>query len=829
MSVPWNPSAPAIQGFEWNAGCDGAEALGSTISCVAQRLRSTVTESIDVIKAFGFASGANQPVLMEVFTAGAEVATNVVSTNYVPNSNVNASPGMSSVTCGTNYHLCLAGTSGSILPRDEEGLELTWPTNAVAGRISSVAFTFRAQNDGTLEVQLVRVSDGFAKPLGEFQATPLTPPGYPGADISVLLGEVNPFTDQPWTLAEVRGFDTVAPLYRIKMVAHTSVYQIWTLARMTVTTCDENRLARSLVMQGGPSLNWFSWPATKPDGTANWSKVNGTKYTIVFRHPIGGVVTSGAPSQFGVGWTDSKVTPPYGESAFAPTIAVAFGGVSVNIGVISAMGVAQTRGYSVVPTIAGSGVVSVDGMSYRGIVASPVSIFHSASIQEITVTGGPVTINAAAVLCRPTGVDPPPGQPMSVALTNNTGGTTHASGSVTLADWQRALDLACSKLNANGVPWKRVVVPLSPPFALVNATQYRVQASSFAVTGAPSNSWEVSYMLIDPLSTGVFASYNGNTDGGFINGAKANIDYQVQLLQQAPTVTGAAADAQMDPAGGPNPSFPTDTFTICGGAPGSLGVPYIRVTWAPTSLGANFGHYEVQRQETGGDWVVIARLSNRDFQGVRQEGNTEIHDYDAPLNEPVSYRVRVVGLNGTVGDWSAAVTATQVVESSGEGSWGFYTFTSNLDPTLNLLYLDVYDGPEARRRYEVLDAAQTAYDAEYQRDYWVEQRSTELRGVRFSRPLLVNAIAVPSAGKRGLDRFAALRRLQTVTYSPAQAIDPLGQRVIPYVTVRNESGDRFYASVLVPDVEVRQPSNLYFATVTVTELTGTPTPMESAL
>ncbi len=49
---------------------------------------------------------------------------------------------------------------------------------------------------------------------------------------------------------------------------------------------------------------------------------------------------------------------------------------------------------------------------------------------------------------------------------------------------------------------------------------------------------------------------------------------------------------------------------------------------------------------------------------------------------------------------------------------------------------------------------------------------------------------------------------------------------VPYIAVRDELGNRWYATVLVPNGNVRRNRTLYFAQVDIIETTDTATPVD---
>ena len=93
----------------------------------------------------------------------------------------------------------------------------------------------------------------------------------------------------------------------------------------------------------------------------------------------------------------------------------------------------------------------------------------------------------------------------------------------------------------------------------------------------------------------------------------------------------------------------------------------------------------------------------------------------------------------------------------------------------------------------------------------VAMRPTERGGVQFSRTILVNNVAVPVPS---LDEgFRSLRDLAWAQ--------------LPYVCVRDELGNRWFANVAVPSGRVRDRRTTYLGQVLITEVTATPAPYGS--
>ena len=95
--------------------------------------------------------------------------------------------------------------------------------------------------------------------------------------------------------------------------------------------------------------------------------------------------------------------------------------------------------------------------------------------------------------------------------------------------------------------------------------------------------------------------------------------------------------------------------------------------------------------------------------------------------------------------------------------------------------------------------------AMYNRDYFTAFRPTERGGEQFSRTLLVQAAAI---APETLGDFTSLRDMAWADTS--------------YICVRDEDGNRWFATILVPGGRVLRDRRLYMAPVEIIEVTDTP-------
>lgn len=269
--------------------------------------------------------------------------------------------------------------------------------------------------------------------------------------------------------------------------------------------------------------------------------------------------------------------------------------------------------------------------------------------------------------------------------------------------------------------------------------------------------------------------------------------------------------------GSPEPEFyqatGTSSFTS-----GGVGLGSVRST-GNTDTGAvssfddysvgpstwSFGSYELQRMDTvETEWKTI--MSATDMTTI------EFNDYEARVGIESSYRIRVVNSYDFTGPWSSTVTATVPEPGVTIGCEGGHLliFTSNerQDGSLNLAYSSVWEG-RVEEGFAFPEAQFVQLQAMYNRDFFVAFRPMERGGEQFSRTVLVQAAAI---SPETLADFTSLRDMAWAD--------------VPYICVRDEDGNRWLATVLVPSGRVLRDRRLYMAPVDIIEVTDTPSEVD---
>lgn len=224
-----------------------------------------------------------------------------------------------------------------------------------------------------------------------------------------------------------------------------------------------------------------------------------------------------------------------------------------------------------------------------------------------------------------------------------------------------------------------------------------------------------------------------------------------------------------------------------------------------TPPGYWFSKYELQRMDDlDGEWQTIMAASS--------PGQSSFNDYEARVGILSTYRIRMVDVYDFPGPWSAEVSATipePGVEIGCEGGH-LLIFTTNerQDGSANLAYSSVWEGQVAED-FVFPEADFAQLQTMYGRDFFTAWRPSERGGERFGRTVLVQAAAIPP---ETLGDFTSLRDMAWADTS--------------YVCVRDEDGNRWFATILVPGGRVQLYRRLYMAPVEIIEVTATPSEVD---
>lgn len=209
---------------------------------------------------------------------------------------------------------------------------------------------------------------------------------------------------------------------------------------------------------------------------------------------------------------------------------------------------------------------------------------------------------------------------------------------------------------------------------------------------------------------------------------------------------------------------------------------------------------EVQREDDLTDWQTIATVS---------PCVTGMCDLEARVGMESRYRIRTCNVLDFCGPWvtGAGTITAPGVTIDGDGN-GVLIFTSNRNPDASLAYTMGFER-DASEEFGFPEAAFTRVDAQFGRDFFVAFRPLERGGDDFSRNLLVNAMAIP------VESLPDINDLRDLAWDD-----------LPYVCVRDELGNRWFANVRVPAGRIRRNRTLYYAQIDVLRVTDTAAPVE---
>lgn len=410
----------------------------------------------------------------------------------------------------------------------------------------------------------------------------------------------------------------------------------------------------------------------------------------------------------------------------------------------------------------------------------------------------------------------------TVPLTLDCAAIPASSASITPADFDALADVIDG--------WKEITLafPTPPSMGTGTTPQWRFSANGETI----ANRWEILGATAPALS-----GVPGNTlnlvpsphqlsiatYGAPVSGATVNLSW---IPQYAPAVTAVTDDQTSDAYLIFSQLLPAVTGLSvavaaqpvsgigqqCGVNP--CGIPtsisYHQITWSATSSSvpvSGFGYYELQRMDIiDTDWATIAK--------VLSPTGSAFRDYEARIGIPTSYRIRPIDVYLFAGDWSA--TVSQTIPAPGIGSTGgcvtgghSLIFTSNerQDGSINLAYSTVWEGTGAvaEEAFSFVESNAVQLQAMYNRDDLTAFRPLEMAGDAFSRTLLINAAAISPPTLPG---FASLRSMAWDTVS--------------YICVRDEEGNRWFATVIVPSGRVKRDRRMYLAQVNITEVSSVP-------
>lgn len=373
--------------------------------------------------------------------------------------------------------------------------------------------------------------------------------------------------------------------------------------------------------------------------------------------------------------------------------------------------------------------------------------------------------------------------------------------------------------------WRRVDLDLGTNGLIVDddGTVLTPAAPRFRSDTAQFKPWQILAERVDtvafdsgnPDDTGI-GTYGDEAAEGGVEGAfdaTADTDVSVAWAVIPPTpenVTATVATQDLDHV---DPTCPGDISQI------PTGLQYIHLVWDPVATGgvefAAFAYYEVRRANlvvgaefpgTLTEFYPIARLYSPLL--------TEFDDYEYDSGRQNIYRVVVVNANGVTGEFEGAgeviVGPQPTTVNDNGGACNALTFTSNADPEMNRAYPASWPSSPAVKEFTFLEAEERVLQRLHRRNYSVAFRPAERGGVQFTRTLLTNSATVPvNVVAKG---FVPIRDTAWAD--------------LPYLCVRDQHENRWFANVNVPTGTVQNSEKLQLVEVTITEVTDVPYPGE---
>jgi len=298
--------------------------------------------------------------------------------------------------------------------------------------------------------------------------------------------------------------------------------------------------------------------------------------------------------------------------------------------------------------------------------------------------------------------------------------------------------------------------------------------------------------------TSIFAGTAALEIGTHSNGTLTPTQGIIHAVEVRNGIAGSAVanpDFRLQAAG-------TTTFTDAAGRVWTLhGEAEIIATPVNTSVTA----LEIQRSDALTDWQTVM-LSTDPLV-------TAFSDFEARVGVLSLYRIRTLNVLDFAGPWvtgSGTIPAPGVTLNAPGAGNSVLIFTSNASVAASLAYVMQWENRPAEL-FSFPEADTVSLQRLFGRDFFMAVRPLERGGERFKRTILVNnaAIALPS--------LANFRQLRDLAWAD-----------LDYVCVRDELGNRWFATVIVPDGVVQGDRTIYLAEIEVIQTTDTASPFDPA-
>lgn len=813
----WNPSEPTVLGVEWS----GMRQIPVALSQDAEygyTFESNATQTVDTASFLLVDPEVSYftvlTPLVTVYERGDETAVGVPATEvcYV---NGGAVAGAASVQGGGTVGTALASPADDeyILIPDGGANEVTleFATNGLftGKRILEVRVRYVAIAQAAVEnvtpSLLFLLSTGATIGLrGQVAVDVFDATSLPVRTVS--CGECNHVQTGteawPWTPTELDGFDNSTFDVRFQSPA-TGVDVELHYAALEVVWCEENRVAvGGLKMRQSkeePTVGTHTVHLRTPGGTDNWAKAADVWYTAT-------LCSSRSPGPFIDAIADIVAVTMMQTQGASPSTVLLDGfeiwdthagrvAARVRSGVLAAAD-DDTRLCPIVFNTTAP-ALTTDTDPYDHTFAAPVYNGGPSITQEIEErsAGTGVAYPWSSFYVRIIGTIS-----SDLALTWTPSAGAANTTTVTAAEIADAAEIfdGWRLVTHDWDPDEPVILGGGLDGTLAFSTTGGDIANRYEILGVASGGGSLLVGLL-----GGAASYGG-TDTAYANGgvAQSNWDLLARFHAAVPTPAGftsTVATQTVDTSGG-----------IGGTARGATSAcqvtefDYVALSWTATVVtDAEFAYYEIQRKDTRDTtYRTIAHIEDPDREGF--------NDVEARVGVASTYRMRVVRVDdGVASDWTSETTQTPTAGDTDTNlGCGFLMFCSNDHTAYTCVFSDSYDA-DPTGGFHFVEADEYVMVRHFGRDYTQSFHGTERGGVSFERTLLVNGVQdAVTWGDSDFDR------LRTIAYAD-----------LPYVCVKDDLGNRWFATVQVPDATIRRPGSIELVTVKVTESTATPFPV----
>ena len=806
----WNPSEPTVLGLEW----PGMRELAVPLSQDAEygyTFEANATQTIDTASFLIVEPAVSQysvsTPLVTVYERGDELAYGTVQTTLCA-VNGGALAGAAALVSAATIADAVATPADSAyvsLPNggaDEVRFEFATNGVFVGKRILEVKLRYvatRTTDAGDADlapaIELI-VSDNVPN-VGVVGDIPVD--GYAAIDSpvrTVSLGECNyaiAGTDVwPWTEPEVALFDGVNMQVRLQSdgIADTAIHY----AVLEVVWCEENRVAvgGTMLRMGldDPTVGRHDVRLRTPAGVDNWAKTLDVWYTVT-------VTSARSPGPFLSAITDIAALSMKQTQGAAPHVPLidsfaVFSGHEGRVAprAISNVLTAADDDSRLCPIIfqTTAPAQAYDSDAFDAVFGAPLYTGAGAPSQEIRQRsgGGAVEYPWSTFYVRRIG------EPAGTITISTNGGL--ATTTLTDADIQ-GFDVVFDG-------WRKVVwswVPNEPVFDNSNTddpVEFTIGAGSDI-----ANRYEILGLNTLRLGGGVGAGGTYGDDG--VLATNYRVGGSARIYSDLVLTMHTAAPVPVD----------FDSSVVTSAVPGRVSgspspcqvstIDAVLLTWDATTVTADdFAYLEIERKDSiDTTYRSIAQLTDR--------AAVSFIDVEARIGIASTYRMRVCRNDGICSAYTAEETQTP---SEGDTATaigcGFLMFCSNEDITDGIVVFSESYDTDPTGVFDFVEAGDYTLARHFGRFGTQGFHPTERGGVSFERVLLVNGIDATS--NRADHEFDRLRNL---AYAD-----------LPYVCVKDDLGNRWFATVIVPQGSVRRPGNIELATVRIIESTETPWP-----